>query len=82
MNHNNKRAVAAEFTRRRLVLPLTLPPGQPAQGSLFFRISPGPRALAWRLRVAGEWRSAALELPPLARLHFAVPDNSPAHGLN
>jgi hypothetical protein len=72
MNHNNKQAVAAEFTRRRLVLPLTLPPGQSTQGSLFFRISPGPRTLVWRLHATDEWSSTAMNLQPLAQLHFTA----------
>jgi hypothetical protein len=45
VNHSNKEAVAAEFTRRRLVLPLTLAAGELRTGSFFFPMTPNPRSL-------------------------------------
>jgi hypothetical protein len=43
-----KAKITAEFQRRRLALPLSLAPGATVSGSLFFRISPQPKALLLR----------------------------------
>jgi hypothetical protein len=45
INHHNKKAVMAEFTRRRLPLPLTLAPGETRTGSLFFPMVRDPHFL-------------------------------------
>jgi hypothetical protein len=45
INHHNKKAVVAEFTRRRLPLPLTLAPGETRTGSMFFPMVRDPHAL-------------------------------------
>jgi hypothetical protein len=49
INHHNKKAVMAEFTRRRLTLPLTLAPGETRTGSVFFPMvrDPGSLNLHW-----------------------------------
>jgi hypothetical protein len=72
-NIHSKHKVEAEFTRRRLVLPLTLTPGQTVQGSLFFRITPGPQRLALHGRAADQPCDVTIPLTPLAGLHFAPP---------
>jgi hypothetical protein len=70
INSHNKKQVVAEFNRRRLALPVTLAPAQVAQGSLFFRVSPGPQRLTLHCRVANEPRDVTIDLAPLASLHF------------
>jgi len=45
INHHNKKAVTAEFTRRRLHLPLTLAPGEARTGSVFYPMVRDPRSL-------------------------------------
>lgn len=73
-NSNHRKLIDKEFTRRRMVLPLTLAPGEIRQGSLFFRISPGPSRLAVRYRNGTE-ENGSLDLPleALASLHLANP---------
>ena len=72
-NIHSKHKVEAEFTRRRLVLPLTLAPSQTVQGSLFFRITPGPQRLALHGRAADQPCDLTVSLAPLAGLHLAPP---------
>jgi hypothetical protein len=45
INHHNKKAVMAEFTRRRLPLPLTIAPGETRTGSVFYPMVRNPRSL-------------------------------------
>jgi len=45
INHHNKKAIVAEFTRRRLPLPLTLAPGETWTGSMFFPMVRDPNSL-------------------------------------
>jgi hypothetical protein len=45
INHHNKKAVMAEFKRRRLSLPLTLAPGETRTGSLFYPMVRNPSSL-------------------------------------
>lgn len=61
INHHNKKAVVAEFNRRRLPLPLTLAPGETRTGSLFFPMVRNPRSL--ELRWSSETASAQVALP-------------------
>ncbi|MGA2446855.1 MAG: hypothetical protein ABSG50_15685 [Opitutaceae bacterium] len=69
-NVHGKHKVEAEFRRRRLVLPLSIAPGQTVQGSLFFRITPGPQRLVLQCRADGETRPLAMDLALLAGLHL------------
>lgn len=66
VNRNNKASAAAEFARRRLVLPLTLLGGEARTGSLFLPMAPNPQSL--RLRWSGAGASSEMVLP-LDRLH-------------
>lgn len=68
-NVSGKHEVEAEFNRRRLVLPVTLSPGQTTEGSLFFRITPGPRELVLHGRGANE-ADVTIPLGPLNDLHL------------
>lgn len=77
-NVHSKHKVEAEFTRRRLALPLTLAPGQTAHGSLFFRITPGPQRLVLRGRAADQPCDATISLALLAGLHLAPPATPPS----
>ncbi len=74
INSHNKAAVVAEFNRRRLVLPLTLAPGEQRTGSLFFPMVPDPRALDLR------WTDGEIRIPlePLRGLHVKSPAPPPA----
>ena len=69
-NITGRHKIEAEFARRRLVLPVTIKPGETAQGSLFFTITPGPRQLSFACKSGGEARTVALDLAPLAALHL------------
>lgn len=72
-NVKGRHRVEAEFERRLLGLPATIPPGQTAQGSLFFRITPGPKRLTLAGRSENEPLDLMLDLAPLAGLHFTAP---------
>jgi hypothetical protein len=76
-NYNHRHDIEAEFTRRRLVLPATIAPGQTAQGSLFFRISPGPQRLMLRGRTGDAPVEIAVDLAPLKGLHLKTPPAEP-----
>ncbi|HUR56895.1 MAG TPA: hypothetical protein VM029_04240 [Opitutaceae bacterium] len=77
-NISGRHKIEAEFTRRRLVLPRTINPGETVQGSLFFRITPGPRQLSLACKVDGEARTLAIDLSPLAGLHLKTAEPAPA----
>ncbi|MSU64883.1 MAG: hypothetical protein EXS38_02000 [Opitutus sp.] len=69
-NVNGRHDVEAEYRRRRVALPLWLVPGQLAQGSFFFRISPGPQRLVLHCRIDREPRDVTIDLTSLAGLHL------------
>ena len=69
-NVNSRHDVEAEYRRRRLALPLFLVPSQIAQGSFFFRISPGPQRLALHGQAGDQPCEAIVDLAPLAGLHL------------
>jgi hypothetical protein len=69
-NVSSRRDIEVEFARRRLILPLPVAPGQTVQGSLFFRISPGPQRLVLRARTDGDPFEIAIDLAPLKGLHL------------
>jgi len=73
VNVHYKHRVEDEFARRRLVLPLTLSPGETARGSLFFRITPSPSQLLLRESAGGEEGEASVDLHALSGLHMRVP---------
>ena len=72
-NVNSRHDIEAEYRRRRLALPVFLVPGQVAQGSFFFRISPGPQRLVLRGRTGDQPCEAIIDLAPLATLHLKTP---------
>lgn len=69
-NVHHRHIIENEFARRRIVLPATIAPGQAVQGSLFFRISPGPRHLAFLVQYEGAYQKVVIDLAPLAGLHL------------
>jgi hypothetical protein len=69
-NVHSKQRIEDEFSYRRLKLPLTLAPEQVAQGSLFFRLTPGPQRLVLRYRAGDEVQDVAIDLARLADLHL------------
>jgi hypothetical protein len=78
INHHNKKAVMAEFNRRRLSLPLALAPGETRTGSLFFPMvrSPSSLTLGWSTDTGSA--IAALPLDFLQALHVpAAPMDHP-----
>ncbi len=81
-NQIRKHQVVTEFTRRRLVLPLTIAPGATAQGSLFFRITPAPRRLALACQAGAETQDLIFDLSPLARLHLKEPAGNSTSAVN
>jgi hypothetical protein len=77
-NINSRHDIEAEFARRRLVLPAIVTPGGRGQGSLFFRIAPGPQRLVLRYRIGNEPGDLAVDLVPLAGLHLQPESATPA----
>ena len=69
-NISSHRAIDREFARRRLDLPVALQPGQLVQGSLFFRISPGPQRLVLSCRIGERPRDVVIDLTPIGDLHL------------
>jgi hypothetical protein len=76
-NVHQRHLVEEQFAKRRIVLPSSIAPGQTVQGSFFFRISPGPRQLAFLIQYDGNYRKVVVDLAPLAGLHFK-PKEKPA----
>jgi hypothetical protein len=70
-NVSNRLKIEEEFSRRSLALPREIPPGTTVQGSLFFRVTPGPQRLVFRL-CAGDGTTAdvTIDLSPLNGLHL------------
>jgi len=81
-NHTSRQNIEAEFSRRRHVLPLNIPPGQTAQGSLFFRIAPGPQSLKLAYRGDGAVGTTTIDLTPLGPLHLSQPAPVSPSGLS
>ncbi|HUL53667.1 MAG TPA: hypothetical protein VLT83_09695 [Opitutaceae bacterium] len=69
-NAKGRHKIEAEFSRRRLALPAKLAPGQTVRGSLFFRVTPGPARLLLHCRGDAGALEVAIDLAPLAGLHF------------
>jgi hypothetical protein len=69
-NAIQRRGIEYEFTRRQLVLPAKVEPGQPAEGSLFFPITPGPQRLTLRGRTGDQPVEITVDLTPLRGLHL------------
>lgn len=74
IDHRNRKAVEAEFARRRLVLPLTLAPRAKVEGSLFFPIVPAPQRLEVGVADGKDYFAYALTLPQLAGWHLEKSD--------
>ena len=74
INHHNKKAAMAEFTRRRLSLPLTLAAGETRSGSVFYSMVRNPRSLELHWSSETGNGQVALPLDFLHGLHVpAVP---------
>jgi len=69
-NVDAKKKVESEFHRRCLVLPVTIQPGQETQGSLFFRITPGPQRLLLLFTGVDPGFEVSFDLKPLSDLHI------------
>lgn len=75
INHHNKNVVGAEFTRRRMPLPLRLEPGETRTASVFYPMVRSPTALGLHWSTESASGEAALPLEFLRELH--VPSRSP-----
>jgi hypothetical protein len=84
-NVRGRKKIEADFQKRRLVLPLTIIPGQVVQGSLYFPVTLGPQRLALRCRAADQVRDLVLPLGSVADLARPPPHRAassktpPAH---
>jgi len=72
-NHEDGADIEADFRLRRLILPLTLAPGQTRLGSLFFPMVPEPRSLGLTWSRESDYNSSSLELAFLRGLHLKMP---------
>jgi len=72
-NQSHRRAIEAEFRRRRLALPLTLRPGETRSGSLFFPMTVSPQSLRLESEIDGREEFHPLPLPMLVGMHRADP---------
>jgi hypothetical protein len=70
INSHKKAAIKAEFTRRRLPLPLRLGPGETRSGSLFFPMVPNPRSLSVHWSNESDRGDSSLPLDVLRGLHM------------
>ena len=77
INHHNKKAVVAEFTRRRLPLPLALAPGETQTLSVFFPMVRSPRSLTLQWSNDAGHGSCALSLDFLKALHVPAAPSKP-----
>jgi len=66
----DRRLIQAEIDRRAPTLPLPLAPGEERSFSLFFPITPAPRALQLIHDAGGQAQTLVLELPALKDLHL------------
>jgi hypothetical protein len=73
INSDNKAAIATEFNRRRLALPLTLAPGETRIGGLFFPMIPNPRALTLHWSSSATGGGLSVPLDSLRGLHVKGP---------
>lgn len=72
-NQKHKHAIEDEFNRRRMALPLTLTPGKPHTGSLFFPMTVSPQALRLEWIKGSNRVTSILPLPMLAGMHRTGP---------
>jgi hypothetical protein len=72
VNRNNKATAAAEFARRRLVLPLTLFGGEAVTASLFLPMAPNPQSLDLWWSDGASSNEMVLSLARLHGLHAAA----------
>lgn len=72
-NQKHRRAIETEFQRRRLMLPLTLDPGESRSGSLFFPLTVSPQSLRLEGSRGDKQEVSLLPLPMLSGLHRKEP---------
>ena len=70
VNIDRRHKIEDEFNRRRLALPAAIQPGQMTQGSLFFRITPGPKQLTLFFTRVEPGFDVSVDLTPLSDLHI------------
>ena len=72
-NQKHKHQIEAEFTRRRVALPLEIAAGETRTGSFFFPLTVSPQSLRLEWLKGGERSAIVLPLPMLAGLHRPEP---------
>ena len=72
-NQKHKHQIEAEFTRRRVSLPLEIAAGETRTGSFFFPMTVSPQSLRLEWLKGGERSAIVLPLPMLAGLHRPEP---------
>jgi hypothetical protein len=70
VNVEARKQIEGDFQCRRLVLPATIQPGQTAQGSLFFRVTPGPKRMTLLFTGGDQEFDVSVDLAPLSDLHI------------
>jgi hypothetical protein len=78
INHFDKVRMEKEFTRRRIVLPISLAAGQTRTGSFFFPMVPSPRSLAFHWTAESGPGDSVLALGFLHDLHVKKADKPAA----
>ena len=68
-NQKHRHQIDAEFSRRRLALPLVLAPGETRRGSLFFPMTVSPQGLRLDWTKTSGRGTTLLPLPMLAGMH-------------
>ena len=69
INQKHKHQIEAEFTRRRVALPLEIAAGETRTGSFFFPMTVSPQSLRLEWTKGSEHGAMVLPLPMLAGLH-------------
>lgn len=69
-NVHSRHRIEDQFNYRGLKLPVTIAADRAAQGSLFFRITPGPQRLVLHYRTGEQTGDVTVDLAPLSQLHL------------
>ncbi len=80
INKDNRIVMEREYSRRRIVLPLTLEPGETRTGSFFFPMVPGPRSLNLSWSTGTTTGESVLTLDFLKGLHLKDQSTPPPTG--
>ncbi len=68
----DEESIKKEFANRQLVLPLILPSGSSAMGSIFFPMAAAPKNFALQGQCEGKPVEIVIPLTPLDQLHLTA----------